>query len=172
MSGEDIRIRPDRIRSTSAQRAGGLVSRKKAIGPNHRSWFGPGQRASVQANRLITSRSCGAVVKARVVRHGRRHAPHPDHQPNEFHALKVGRLRKLESLGLANQIGPGRWAMSENAEVTLRELGKRGDIIKRIHRGLAEQGIERGAANYVLAGESLWTIPSSAGWSPVASTTS
>ena len=82
-------------------------------------------------------------------------APHPDRQPDEFHALKVGRLRKLESLGLANQIGPGQWAMSENAEATLRELGDRGDIIKRIHRGLAERGIERGAANYVLAGESL-----------------
>ena len=344
MSGEDdFRIRPGRIRSTSAQRArpfiaqalaaiqraGGSVSRKGTIGPNHRSRFGRGQRASVQANRFITSRSRGAVVKARVVRHGGRSAPlathlsylgregvtrdgekarlfgpgtddadrqafaergeddrhhfrfivspddalemsdlksfardlvgqmekdlgtkldwvgvdhcntehphvhlivrgvredgenlvisrdyikegmrdrardlitqelgprtdqeirrtlerqiaaerwtnldrqlardntrtgvidlapHPDRQPDEFHALKVGRLSKLESLGLANQFGPGQWAMSENAEATLRELGERGDIIKRIHRGLAERGIERGAANYVLAGESL-----------------
>jgi type IV secretory pathway VirD2 relaxase len=344
MSGEDdFRIRPGRIRSTSAQRArpfiaqalaaaqraGGTVSRKGTIGPNHRSRFGRGQRASVQANRLITSRSRGAVVKARVVRHAgrgaplathlsylrregvtrdgekarlfgpatddadrqafaerceddRHHfrfivspddavgmsdlktftrdlvgqmendlgtkldwvgvdhwntehphvhlivrgvredgenlvisrdyikegmrdrardlitqelgprtdqeirrtlerqiaaerwtnldrqlardstrtgvidlAPHPDRQPDEFHALKVGRLRKLESLGLASQIGPSQWTMSENAETTLRELGERGDIIKRIHRGLTERGIERGAANYVLAGESL-----------------
>ncbi|MFG1388438.1 relaxase/mobilization nuclease domain-containing protein [Xanthobacter versatilis] len=344
MSGEDdFRIRPGRISSTSAQRArpfiaqalaathraGGSVSRKGTIGTNHRSRFGRGQRASVQANRLITSRSRGAVVKARVVRHAgrgaplathlgylrregvtrdgekarlfgpgtddadqqafaerceddRHHfrfivspddaleisdlktfahdlvgqmekdlgtkldwvgadhwntehphvhlivrgvredgenlvisrdyikegmrdrardlitqelgprtdqeirrtlerqihaerwtnldrqlardstrtgvidlAPHADRQPDEFHALKVGRLRKLESLGLASQIGPGQWAMSENAEATLRELGERGDIIKRIHHGLAERGIERGAANYVLAGESL-----------------
>jgi type IV secretory pathway VirD2 relaxase len=82
-------------------------------------------------------------------------APHADRQPDEFHALKVGRLRKLESLGLADQVGPGQWVMSENAEATLRELGERGDIIKRIHRGLTERGIERGAASYVLAGESL-----------------
>ncbi|MFG1425950.1 relaxase/mobilization nuclease domain-containing protein [Roseixanthobacter glucoisosaccharinicivorans] len=82
-------------------------------------------------------------------------APHADRQPDEFHALKVGRLRKLESLGLANQVGPGQWALAENAEATLRDLGERGDIIKRIHRGLTERGIERGAANYVLAGESL-----------------
>ncbi len=82
-------------------------------------------------------------------------APHPDRQPDEFHALKVGRLRKLESLGLADQIGPGQWVLSENAEATLRELGERGDIIKRIHRGLMERGIERGASAYVLAGESL-----------------
>lgn len=344
MSDEnDFRIRPGRIRSTSAQRArpfiaqalaaaqraGGTVSRKGTIGPGHRSRFGHGQRASVQANRLITSRSRGAVVKARVVRHGGRNAPlgthlnylrregvtrdgekarlfgpgaddtdpkvfaersendrhhfrfivspddavemadlktfardlvgqmekdlgtkldwvavdhwntehphvhlivrgvrddgenlvisrdyikegmrdrardlitqelgprsdheirrtlerqieterwtnldrqlardsyrtgvvdlapRPDRQPDDFHALKVGRLRKLESLGLANQIGPGQWAISETAETTLRQLGERGDIIKRIHRGLTEHGIERGAASYVLAGESL-----------------
>jgi len=82
-------------------------------------------------------------------------APHPDRQPDEFHALKVGRLRKLESLGLADQIGPGQWVLSEYAEATLRELGERGDIIKRIHRGLTERGIERGTASYVLASESL-----------------
>jgi type IV secretory pathway VirD2 relaxase len=82
-------------------------------------------------------------------------APHADRQPDEFHALKVGRLRKLESLGLADQVGPGQWTLADNAEATLRELGERGDIIKRIHRGLTERGIERGAASYVLAGESL-----------------
>jgi type IV secretory pathway VirD2 relaxase len=82
-------------------------------------------------------------------------APNADRQPDEFNALKVGRLRKLESLGLADQVGPGQWALAENAEATLRELGERGDIIKRIHRGLAERGIERGTSNYVLAGESL-----------------
>ncbi|MBB5754716.1 relaxase/mobilization nuclease domain-containing protein [Prosthecomicrobium pneumaticum] len=82
-------------------------------------------------------------------------APSPDRQPDEFHVLKVGRLRKLEALGLADQIGPGQWVMVENAETTLRELGERGDIIKRIHRGLAERNIERGTSSYVLAGESL-----------------
>ncbi len=82
-------------------------------------------------------------------------APHTNRQPDEFHALKVGRLRKLESLGLANQIGPSQWVLSENAESTLRELGERSDIIKRIHRSLTERGLERGTANYVLAGESI-----------------
>ena len=50
---------------------------------------------------------------------------------------------------------PASGRSSENAETTLRELGERGDIIKRMHRGLTERGIERGAASYVLAGESL-----------------
>ncbi|MEW6121691.1 MAG: DUF3363 domain-containing protein [Pseudomonadota bacterium] len=84
-------------------------------------------------------------------------APQPNRQADEFHALKVGRLRKLEALGLADQVGPGQWVITERAETTLRELGERGDIIKRMHRALTEHGIERGTASYVLAAESLDT---------------
>ena len=82
-------------------------------------------------------------------------APEPLRQPDEFLSQKVGRLRKLESLGLARQLGPGQWLMVDEAEITLRALGERGDIIKRMHRALAERRIERSAASYVLAGESL-----------------
>ena len=46
--------------------------------------------------------------------------------------------------------GPVRWHPSENAESTLRALGEQNDIIKRIHRGLAEQRIERSVSDYVL----------------------
>ena len=84
-------------------------------------------------------------------------APQPDRQPDEFHTLKVGRLRRLEVLGVAGQVGPGQWFIKPEAETVLRELGERGDIIKRMHRALTERGIERGSANYVLAGESLDT---------------
>lgn len=82
-------------------------------------------------------------------------APRRGGQLDGLQALKVGRLRRLEKLNLADQIGPGQWVMKETAETTLRELGERGDIIKRIHRGLTERGIERGASNYVLAGERI-----------------
>ncbi len=82
-------------------------------------------------------------------------APFPDCRPDEFHALKVGRLRTLEILGLARQVGPAQWFIKEEAEKVLRELGERGDIIKRMHRALTERGIERGSASYVLAAESL-----------------
>jgi len=84
-------------------------------------------------------------------------APSADRQPDALHVLKVGRLRKLETLGLATEIGPGQWMIDGKAEATLRELGERGDIIKRMHRALAERGIERGSAGYVLAGEYLDT---------------
>ncbi|KGJ02976.1 Type IV secretory pathway, VirD2 components (relaxase) [Paracoccus halophilus] len=82
-------------------------------------------------------------------------APRADRQPDEFHALKIGRLRTLEILGLAGQVGHSQWFIRPEAESVLRELGERGDIIKRMHRALTERGIERGSASYVLAGESL-----------------
>lgn len=82
-------------------------------------------------------------------------APHADRQPDEFHVLKLGRLRRLEVLGVAGQVGPGQWFIKPEAEPVLRDLGERGDIIKRMHRALTERGIERGSASYVLAGESL-----------------
>ena len=82
-------------------------------------------------------------------------APHADRQPDEFHALKVGRLRTLEVLGVAGQVGHSQWFIKPEAESVLRELGERGDIIKRMHRALTERGIDRGSANYVLASESL-----------------
>ncbi|WP_306259965.1 VirD2 family relaxase/mobilization nuclease [Pararhizobium sp. IMCC21322] len=82
-------------------------------------------------------------------------APRRGGQLDGLQALKVGRLRRLEKLNLADQIGPGQWVMKDTAETTLRELGERGDIIKRIHRGLTERGIERGTSSYVLAGERI-----------------
>ncbi|WP_375567536.1 relaxase/mobilization nuclease domain-containing protein [Oceaniradius stylonematis] len=82
-------------------------------------------------------------------------APLADQQPDAFHTLKVGRLRTLEVLGVAGQIGHSQWFITPEAETVLRELGERGDIIKRMHRALTERGIERGSASYVLAGENL-----------------
>ena len=82
-------------------------------------------------------------------------APVPGQQPDEHHALKIGRLRKLETLGLAKKVGNAQWVMEPEAEATLRALGERGDIIKRMHRALTDRGIERGTASYVLAAESL-----------------
>ena len=63
-------------------------------------------------------------------------------------------MRQLERLlGLAHQVDVGQWVLAENAEPTLRALGERNDIIKRIHRGLAEHGWERATSSFVLTGE-------------------
>jgi Protein of unknown function (DUF3363) len=67
----------------------------------------------------------------------------------DIRSALVGRMRKLERLGLAEPLGSARWYLSERTEPTLRVLGERSDIIKRIHRGLAELRIERSLGDYV-----------------------
>jgi type IV secretory pathway VirD2 relaxase len=64
-------------------------------------------------------------------------------------SILIGRVRKLEKLGLAAPLGPGQWMIGEEVESVLRALGERGDIIKRVHRDLIERGIERAAADFV-----------------------
>jgi type IV secretory pathway VirD2 relaxase len=67
--------------------------------------------------------------------------------------LRIGRLQMLERFGLASQPEPGIWHLSDRLEPTLRELGERGDIIKSIHRSLAQLGHTRGTAGILLHGE-------------------
>jgi type IV secretory pathway VirD2 relaxase len=72
--------------------------------------------------------------------------------PTDGHArtAMVGRMQKLERLGLAEPLGPARWRLSENAEPVMRALGERNDIIRRIHRGLTDQRIERSVTDFAL----------------------
>jgi type IV secretory pathway VirD2 relaxase len=67
--------------------------------------------------------------------------------------LRIGRLQVLERFGLASQIEPGVWHLSDRLEPTLRELGERGDIIKAINRSLDARGEARGAESILLHGE-------------------
>jgi len=72
-------------------------------------------------------------------------------------ALLIRRARKLERMGLATQVEPGRWTVSPSAEPVLRELGERGDIIKTMHRALDREGLAdaRAIAGYVLHREEM-----------------
>jgi type IV secretory pathway VirD2 relaxase len=68
-------------------------------------------------------------------------------------ALRIGRLRTLERLGLAEPMGPARWRIADDLELRLRAISERSDIIKRMHRELTGRGWDRGAERYVLAGD-------------------
>jgi type IV secretory pathway VirD2 relaxase len=65
-------------------------------------------------------------------------------------SVMVGRMQKLERFGLAEPLGPARWRLLDHAEQTMRALGERNDIIRRIHRGLADQRIERSVSEFAL----------------------
>ena len=72
-------------------------------------------------------------------------------QPDAAHHARIGRMQKLERLGLATPAGPAQWTLSPEAESSLRALGERGDIIKRLHRALGE----RSPSEWVIAGEAV-----------------
>ncbi len=75
--------------------------------------------------------------------------PNPAFQPDAAHHARLGRMQKLERLSLATAAGPAQWTLSAEAESSLRELGERGDIIKRLHRAMGE----RSPSEWVVAGE-------------------
>ncbi|HHK9624096.1 TPA: relaxase/mobilization nuclease domain-containing protein [Escherichia coli] len=50
--------------------------------------------------------------------------------------LLIGRLQRLQRLGLADEVQPGTWAVHTDAEKTLRALGERGDIIRTMQRAM------------------------------------
>lgn len=64
--------------------------------------------------------------------------------------LRAGRLQKLRRLGLAEEVGPGRWRLAEDLEPVLRRMGERGDIIKTLHREMAREGRERATSDYAI----------------------
>src|SRR6266851_2230024 len=70
---------------------------------------------------------------------------------SDIRTLLVGRLQKLERMGLARPIGPAQWLLSEEAEPSLRELGIRGDIIRTMQRALSAQGQERSPTDFAIS---------------------
>ncbi|MEK7946220.1 relaxase/mobilization nuclease and DUF3363 domain-containing protein [Pigmentiphaga sp. YJ18] len=53
--------------------------------------------------------------------------------------LLIGRLQRLQRLGLADETQSGTWAVHADAEKTLRALGERGDIIRTMQRAMSGQ---------------------------------
>jgi type IV secretory pathway VirD2 relaxase len=69
-------------------------------------------------------------------------------QDQQYLTHRVGRLRKLEHMGLAEELKPGVWKIAERTEKTLRQLGERGDIMKTMQRALKDAGLDRGVSDY------------------------
>jgi type IV secretory pathway VirD2 relaxase len=65
-----------------------------------------------------------------------------DHDPFQ-QSLRAGRLQKLASMGLAENVGGGRWQLADDLEGMLRTLGERGDIIRTMQRELTARNLQR-----------------------------
>ncbi|MEH2609622.1 relaxase/mobilization nuclease RlxS [Bradyrhizobium sp. AZCC 1693] len=76
-------------------------------------------------------------------------AAKPEREPWR-HAMRMGRLRTLEQMGLAQETAPGVWQVMPEMEPALRRMGERGDIIKTMHRDLAAAGVHHEAGDHVI----------------------
>ncbi|HEY0597607.1 DUF3363 domain-containing protein, partial [Sphingopyxis sp.] len=54
--------------------------------------------------------------------------------------IRVGRLRKLERLGLATKVGAAHWRLVPDLADSLRRMGERSDIIRTMQRAYSARG--------------------------------
>jgi type IV secretory pathway VirD2 relaxase len=149
--GSDLVISRDYIGSGLRARASELVTRE--LGPRSELEVRRGLEAEVTAERWTRldrsfAREAGRAEGVVDLR------PERDAAGDPMREVRIGRMRTLERLGLAEPAGPGRWVLATDSEQRLRALGERGDIIKRLHKTLAKDGIARAPSSWALEGES------------------
>ncbi|ABM39456.1 type VI secretion protein [Janthinobacterium lividum] len=74
----------------------------------------------------------------REAKDGLNHVDQPASDPNlrQQRVLLVGRLQRLQRMGLASEQQPGVWVVHADAEPVLRAMGERGDIIRTMQRAM------------------------------------
>ena len=142
--GENLIIAPDYIKRGMRERLAGLVSID--LGPRTDIEIERRLRLDIHAERLtpLDARLLREAGPSRTIEAAARNMVD--------HALRTGRLRKLGALGLAEDLGGGRWRLEADLEPALRRLGEQGDIIRTMQRALTAAGVERAAAAQVIHG--------------------
>jgi type IV secretory pathway VirD2 relaxase len=140
--GDNLVISPDYIKHGIRERLAGLVSLD--LGPRTDLEIEQRLRLEVHADRLTS-------IDRRLLRDaGPSRTVNAAGRSMADHALRTGRLRKLGSLGLAEELGGGRWRLAGDLELTLRRMGEQGDIIRTMQRALKAAGLERAPAEQVI----------------------
>ena len=67
-----------------------------------------------------------------------------------YQQLLVGRARELERMGLAEREGPLAWRLAPAMQETLTDLGRRGNIIRTMHRVMTAAKLDRRPELYVI----------------------
>ncbi|WP_448140409.1 DUF3363 domain-containing protein [Sphingopyxis fribergensis] len=74
-------------------------------------------------------------------------------------SIRIGRLRKLERLGLATQHGALHWELSPGMENALRQMGERGDIIRTMQRAYSGRSQAPAPAEQVIYNPAATNAP-------------
>ena len=62
--------------------------------------------------------------------------PTEDPKRRQQRVLLIGRLQRLQRMGLAHESSPGVWAVQTEVEQVLRTMGERGDIVRTMQRAM------------------------------------
>lgn len=81
--------------------------------------------------------------------------PASDPSHRQQRVLLIGRLQRLQHMGLAHEPSPGVWAVHADAEQVLRTMGERGDIVRTMQRAMS--GVPRDMAVFD-AGENARSV--------------
>lgn len=148
----DLVIAPDYMAHGMRQRASALAT--EWLGPRTELEIQQAQRREVEQERWTNlDRTLHRETVDGQLESARLHEPRLARQRE----LLMGRLQRLKRMGLADQVGPGTWSVSADAEKTLRALGERGDIVRTMHRALKSQQrelvvFEPGQGNQIVVG--------------------
>jgi len=72
----------------------------------------------------------------------------PSHRDGIEQSLRAGRLATLARMGLADEEQRGRWRLADDLELTLREMGRRGDVIATLDREVRSRALAVSPMDY------------------------
>jgi type IV secretory pathway VirD2 relaxase len=140
--GKDLIIARDYMAHGLRQRATELVNLD----------LGPRSEAEVQRSQLreIEQERFTGIDRRLIRSVGEGGLADPRHRSSQEQDLRTARLRKLARLGLAEELGSGRWRLDPELEPILRRMGERGDIIKTLNCELAAAQLHRLPQDYAI----------------------
>ncbi|MDA8256838.1 MAG: relaxase/mobilization nuclease and DUF3363 domain-containing protein, partial [Betaproteobacteria bacterium] len=132
-TGKDLIISRDYIAQGMRERASELAT----------EWLGPRTELEIQQSlrREVDQERWTRLDRTlqREAQGGLIHMNQPADDPSrrQQRALLVGRLQRLQRMGLAHEPSPGIWTVHAEAEQVLRTMGERGDIVRTMQRAMS-----------------------------------
>ena len=132
-TGKDLIISRDYIAQGMRERASELAT----------EWLGPRTELEIQQSlrREVDQERWTSLDRTlqREARAGLIHINQPteDSRHKQQRVLLIGRLQRLQRMGLAHESSPGVWAVHAEAEQVLRAMGGRGDIMRTMQRAMS-----------------------------------
>lgn len=132
-TGKDLIISRDYISQGMRDRASELAT--EWLGPRTELEIHQSLRREVDQERWTSlDRTLQHETQGGLI-HVNQSAGDPGHKQQRV--LLIGRLQRLQRMGLAHESAPGVWAIHAEAEQVLRKMGERGDIVRTMQRAMS-----------------------------------